>query len=140
MKEAQYYHTRYVQNEAEKNESAIKKISNEMLNDYNRQINSLEKNNLTSLFIEYLNLPITNFQKVPIPDALKKNYDNYKDGESPRKKRSEKRFSFHDFPHVNHQIEHLLKEDYEFISEIPNPDMHSNFIATQKFGRKRKSQ
>ena len=59
-----------------------------MLNDYNRQINSLEKNNLTSLFIEYLNLPITNFQKVPIPDILKKNYVNYKEGESPRKKRS----------------------------------------------------
>ncbi len=51
-----------------------------MLNDYNRQINSLEKNNLTSLFIEYLNLPITNFQKVPAPDVLKKNYANYKDG------------------------------------------------------------
>lgn len=78
MKQAQYFHTRYIQSETEHNESAIKKISNEMLNDYNRQINSLEKDNLTSLFIEYLNLPITNFQKVPIPDILKKNYANYK--------------------------------------------------------------
>jgi len=41
MKEAQYFHTRYVQSETENNESAVKKISNEMLTDYYRQINSL---------------------------------------------------------------------------------------------------
>ncbi len=51
MKEAQYFHTRYIQNSTEDAESAIKKISNEMLNDYYKQINSLEKDNLTSLFI-----------------------------------------------------------------------------------------
>jgi hypothetical protein len=87
-----------------------------MLNDYYRQINSLEKDNVTSLFIEYLNLPITNFQKVPVPDNLKKNYANYTDGESPRKRRSAKRFNFQDFPHVEQQIDHLLHEDYEFIT------------------------
>jgi tetratricopeptide (TPR) repeat protein len=67
MKEAQYYHTRYIQSEIEGNDSAIKKISNEMLSDYYRFTHSLEKDNLTSLFIEYLNLPITDFQKVPPP-------------------------------------------------------------------------
>lgn len=36
MKEAQYYHTRYIQSEVEDNDSALKKISNEMLNDYHR--------------------------------------------------------------------------------------------------------
>lgn len=53
-----------------------------MLHDYHRHINSLEKDNLTSLFIEYLNLPITDFQKVPAPDnsKIKKNYNNYKNG------------------------------------------------------------
>jgi hypothetical protein len=53
-----------------------------MLHDYHRHINSLEKDNLTSLFIEYLNLPITDFQKVPAPDnsKIKRTYVNYKNG------------------------------------------------------------
>ncbi len=51
-----------------------------MLTDYYRYINSLEKDNITSLFIEYLNLPITDFQQIPVPDVLKKNYDNNKYG------------------------------------------------------------
>ncbi len=40
-----------------------------------------------------------------MPDNIKKNnYANYKNGESPRKQRSAKRFDFRDFPHVNQQI------------------------------------
>jgi hypothetical protein len=85
-------------------------------------------------------LPINNFEKVPVPETIKKVYPNYKNGESPRKERTPKRFNFQDFLPVNHQIEQLLKQDYEFITEIPNPDMHRNYVAVPKFGRKRKSQ
>lgn len=65
---------------------------------------------------------------------------NYKNGSSPRKDRNSKRFDFKDFPDVHQQIETLIKQDFEFISEIPNPDMHRNYTVVQKFGRKRKSQ
>jgi len=39
--EAKYYHMRYIQGETEDSDSAIKKISAEMLHDYNKVIYSL---------------------------------------------------------------------------------------------------
>ena len=61
IKESKYYHTRYSQSEVERQDSALKKISSEMLEEYNRYVSSLEDQDLNSLFIEYLDLPITNF-------------------------------------------------------------------------------
>ena len=51
VKESRYYHHRFSQGEYEHPESAIKKISAEMLLDYENHLMSLEKKNLTSLFL-----------------------------------------------------------------------------------------
>ena len=51
LQEAHYYHKRFTQGELEKNDSAIKKISAEMLNEVEGYLRSLEKKNITSLFI-----------------------------------------------------------------------------------------
>ena len=33
------------------------------------------------------------------------------------------------------QLKKLIGEDYEFISEIRNPDSHEIFVQTKKFGK-----
>lgn len=78
------------------------------------------------------------FEKVPVNKSFNKVYENYKNGESPRKERTDRKFDFKDFPDVHQQIHQLLKFDYEFVTEIPNPDMHRNYVAVPKYGRKRK--
>lgn len=59
VSESQYYHLRYSHSEVEKENSALKKISLDILKEYDRHIFSLEDSNLDTLFIEYLNLPIS---------------------------------------------------------------------------------
>jgi hypothetical protein len=44
-----------------------------------------------------------------------------------------------DFPDASAQIEKVLAEDYEFKTEIPNPDVQPLFVPSQKFGKLRKS-
>ena len=61
VQQSKYYHTRFSQSEVESQDSALKKISAEMLDEYTRFVTSLEDQDLNSLFIEYLDLPITNF-------------------------------------------------------------------------------
>jgi hypothetical protein len=51
LKESQYYHKRFTQGEFERQDSAIKKISSEMLAEMEGHLSSLEKKNITSLFI-----------------------------------------------------------------------------------------
>lgn len=44
----------------------------------------------------------------------------------------------HEFPPVLKQIAELIKDDDEFRTEIPNPDVQRNFMAMHRFGRPRK--
>ena len=131
MKTAFYFHTRFSQSQLESQESSVRKIANEVLADYEKNYiyrNSDDKN-LNGLFIEYLCLPISNFEKYPETkvSATQKTYDNYVDGHSPRKGRNNKIFdqSFFDYPEK--QIKQILSTDPEFLSDIPNPDIHRNF-------------
>ena len=99
LKESQYYHKRFTQGEFEGNDSAIKKISAEMLLDYEKHISSLQKKNLTSLFLEYINIPIVDLGTVPPPSEQRKVYENYgEENLSPRRKRGKKIHEFEDFP------------------------------------------
>jgi hypothetical protein len=69
----------------------------------------------------------------------KKKYENYgEDGESPRKKKNNKAFNYEDFSDVKIQIDKLIREDVEFKTEIPNPDVQRLFKSEHKYGRKRK--
>ena len=85
-----------------------------MLGDYRRYIKSFENQNLTSLFIEYLNIPISNDMKVPLSSKIKHIYPNYKNGATPRMTRQNKNFDFDYFPDVMQQIQRLIEHDYEF--------------------------
>jgi hypothetical protein len=67
IKESQYYHRRFAQGEYEQNESAIKRISIEMLYEYQQHLKSLETKHLTSLFLEYLKIPIVDLETIPPP-------------------------------------------------------------------------
>lgn len=58
-----------------------------MLGDYKKYIKSLENQNLTSLFIQYINIPISNEAKVPLSSKIKHVYPNYKNGTTPRMSR-----------------------------------------------------
>lgn len=73
---AHYYHTRYIQGELEEQDSAVRRISYEMLTEFDKLLENSETNNLTQLFIEYLTLPITNFNFIPAT-KVKKPYPNY---------------------------------------------------------------
>lgn len=94
LKESQYYHKRFTQGEYELNDSAIKRISTEMLQEYEQHLSSLERKNLTSLFLEYINIPIVDLTTVPPPAEPKRRiYENYdEEGSSPRKKKANKKF------------------------------------------------
>lgn len=72
---AKYYHMRFMQGKAEHTDSAIKKISAEMLLEFDRNINALEKQNLTTLFLEYINIPVTNPAILPVRG--RRTYSNY---------------------------------------------------------------
>ena len=47
-----------------------------MLTEFDKLLENSETNNLTQLFIEYLTLPITNFNFIPAT-KVKKPYPNY---------------------------------------------------------------
>ena len=44
-----------------------------------------------------------------------------------------------DFPYVIKQIKKLMDEDYEFKTQIPNPDVQRIFYPEHKYGRPRKN-
>lgn len=58
-----------------------------MLNEIEVYLSSLEKKNITSLFIEYINIPIVGLETVSKSNKVKKAYDNYDEGLSPRRKK-----------------------------------------------------
>lgn len=45
---------------------------------------------------------------------------------------------FADFPDVQKQLQKLFAEDYEFKTEIPNPDVQRNFTPEYRFGKLKK--
>jgi hypothetical protein len=62
-------------------------------------------------------------------ESRRKKYDNYEEGLSPRRKKKQaKIMEFGDFPEAHKQINKLLVEDYEFKTEIPNPDVQRIFV------------
>ena len=67
-----------------------------MLEEYDYYLSSLEKKNLTSLFLEYINIPITDLNTVSISTPARNKrytYENYdEEGLSPRRKKKNKRF------------------------------------------------
>ena len=115
VRESEYYHHRFTQGEHEKASSAIRKMSTEMLVDYEMYLKSLEKDNLTSLFLEYINIPIVGLNALaPKEQPKRRVYANYEEGQSPRKKKQHKRIiDFEDFPDTEQQLDKLLQE-YEF--------------------------
>ena len=137
--DAEYYHTRYSQCELQKENSAIKKISKQMLQEYFKRIYALERQNLNSLFIEYLNLPIKGFHSYPPSEILSPNiYENYALGQSPRKNREDKEFQYQNFPSVFELYQLLMKKDPQFSFEIPDPNFHKNFKTSNKYGRQKR--
>lgn len=69
--------------------------------------------------------------------TVDRKFANYRDGESPRMKKKSKVFTELDFPDAKKQLCQLLREDYEFISEIENPDSQKNELVIRKFGKPR---
>lgn len=67
-----------------------------MLEEYDYYLSSLEKKNLTSLFLEYINIPINDLNTVSLstPARNKRHaYENYdEEGLSPRRKKKNKKF------------------------------------------------
>lgn len=106
-----------------------------MLEEYGKYLQTLEGQNLNSLFISYLDLPITNLNYVEINKKSDKIFKNYENGDSPRIKRTHKDFSVHTFLSVRSQLDKFLTEDVEFITQIPFPDTHRNFHSLRKFGK-----
>ena len=100
QREAQYYHQRYTQGQIERSDSAVKLISAEMLNEYDRHVQTLEKDHLTSLFLEYLSLPIVDPSTLAPPEQIgNKTYSNYDErGDSPRRKRSKYKLELDSVP------------------------------------------
>ena len=94
---------------------------------------------MNALFIEYLNLPITNFGFCPETKIQDNNYNNYVDGHSPRKDRNHKEFSFNNFEDVEKQIKKILASDPEFKNEIPNPDIHHNFVSVNRYAKNKRT-
>ena len=56
-----------------------------------------------------------------------------------RKKKRHKMMEYPAFPEVFKQIKKLMTDDYEFKTEIPNPDVQRIFVPEHKFGRPRKN-
>jgi hypothetical protein len=114
-----------------------------MLEEYEKYISSMERNNLTSLFLEYVNLPISGLTSITqsnVRQSARSAYPNYdEEGHSPRRGRKTKSFEFQDFSEVGKQLEKLVREDQEFRTEIPNPDVQQSFAAKQMFGKARKN-
>ena len=81
---ALYYHNRYILGEQEDNDSAVRRISFEMLAEFDKSLENSETENISELFIEYLTLPISNFSVIPAT-RVQKPYPNYSNSESPRK-------------------------------------------------------
>lgn len=139
IKEAQYYHKRFTQGEFENSDSAIKKISAEMLLDLEAHLGSLQKKNITSLFIEYINIPIVGLHTIERSPEAKRFYDNYSEqGMSPRWKKGKKIMEFRDFPDALKQLQKMLDEDVEFKGQIPNPNVQRNFLPQHSFGKSKK--
>ena len=72
------------------------------------------------------------------PPELKRVYENYIKGESPRKGRGHKDYAISEFPSVDRQLSSLLEHSAEFETELPNPDIQRNYIAMHRFGKPRK--
>ena len=113
-----------------------------MLNEMEDYLSSLQKKNITSLFIEYINIPIVSVDAMaPSNQVSRKTYENYdEEGLSPRRKQKRhKMMEYIDFPDVQKQIRKLISEDYQFKTEIPNPDVQRIFYPEHKYGRPRKN-
>lgn len=109
LKKAAYFHNRFMLGRLELPESATKRISFEILNDYQQLVHIVESENLTSLFLEFMTLPIYNVSR--IPNCSKKVYENYSsDGSSPRKVKDIEHFNQVDFD-AEKLIARLLCED-----------------------------
>jgi hypothetical protein len=48
-------------------DSAVRRLSSEMLSEYLNHLKSMEKDHLTGLFLEYVQLPIVDHRIVPPP-------------------------------------------------------------------------
>ncbi len=80
-----YYHEKFAKNILQPSSSALKKISKEMLRDYDTHIESLQDSNLDSLFLEYIHLPLNKNFEVKLKSNPTKKYKNYNQlGNSPR--------------------------------------------------------
>jgi hypothetical protein len=140
LKESHYYHRRFAQGDCEMADSAIKRLSAEMLQEYCARLQTLERTHLTSLFLEYIEIPIIDHNSLPPPSDLpRKVYENYDEqGLSPRRKKTSRVYDLREFPPVLKQLSDLLQLDPEFRTEIPNPDVQRIFVAVHRFGRPRK--
>lgn len=111
-----------------------------MLGEYSARLKlqSLERTHVTSLLLEYIQIPIVNHTTLPPPLAPRPSYDNYDDhGHSPRKSKHSQLYDQKEFPPVLRQLTEL-QNDEEFLTEIPNPDVQRTFVACHRFGRPRK--
>jgi hypothetical protein len=78
LRDSHYYHRRFAQGEVEQQDSAIKRLSAEMLQEYCTHLQTLERDHLTSLFLEYVQIPIVDHQLLPPPaQHAHKQYENY---------------------------------------------------------------
>jgi hypothetical protein len=83
LQKADYFHSRYMLGATEMADSATKRISFEILNDYHIQFSNINFEDVSSLFLQFLNLPIHNLSKLPC--FADRTYNNYsEDGKSPR--------------------------------------------------------
>jgi hypothetical protein len=126
-KRAHYYHSRYSQAESETADSAARRVSAELLAEYDEVMMNSEKENLSELFLQYVDLPITNFTHVPVT-KVSSPYSTYINGESPRKKCVHREFDDDKVLDVKSQIMSLLTTDPEFHTEIPDPEFQKNVI------------
>lgn len=82
LSKAEYFHNRFVLGALEMPDSATKRISFEILNEEHLHLNVLEFSDVSSLFLQFLSLPISNLATLPC--FSDKVYPNYTEGKSPR--------------------------------------------------------
>jgi hypothetical protein len=83
LPKADYFHSRFMLGATELYDSATKRISIEILNDYHIHFNKIHFEDVSSLFLQFLNLPIYNLSELPC--FTDKIYNNYsEDCKSPR--------------------------------------------------------
>jgi|JI6StandDraft_1071083.scaffolds.fasta_scaffold00480_36 hypothetical protein len=75
LPKAEYFHNRFVLGATELPDSATKRISEEILNDYHHHLNIIEFAEVSSLFLQFLSLPIYNLTMLPcFSDRVYPNY------------------------------------------------------------------